>query len=184
MSHQDQPAQAPAESLPQVFYLAPAKLRHGLILAAVLTTIGLASIWLAPADLPYAGWLAAVNLLLAAAILLAVWRAAHDRKPRLIISDEGIWYRDWETDTVPWAAIAEAHLQGSRMQVFACIELRAPQAWLAALPEAQRRRCSKNRLFRPPCLLLPNGAIDAPLDRVTALVEEVRNSGCTAAHSS
>ena len=59
------------------------------------------------------------------------------------------------------------------MQTFACVELRDPGAWLAALPEAERRRLTENRLIRPPCLMMPNGALDAPLDRIAAVIEDV-----------
>jgi len=137
-----------------------------MLLAGVLATIGLAVIFFADASIPNAALLGAVNLLLAGGVLFSVVRAARDPRPRMVLDRDGIWYRDWPVGKVPWRFLRGVYMQGSRFQTFACVELRDPESFLAALGEAERRKCRSNRLVRLPCLLVPHGALDAPLEQI------------------
>lgn len=154
------------DPLPKAYRIAPAKLQHGTLLAGVLAAIGLAVMVLADASIPNAALIGAVNLLLAGGVLFSVVRAARDPRPRMVLDRDGIWYRDWPVGRVPWRLLRGAHMQGSRIQTFACVELRDPESFLAALSEVERRKCRSNRLVRLPCLLVPHGALDAPLERI------------------
>lgn len=163
--------------LPKAYRIAPAKLQHGMLLAGVLAVIGLAVVFFAGASIPNAALLGAVNLLLAGGVLFSVVRAARDPRPRMVLDHDGIWYRDWPVGKVPWQLLRGAHMQGSRVQTFACVELRDPESFLATLNEAERRKCRSNRLVRLPCLLVPHGALDAPLEQIidavrTAMTKE------------
>ena len=77
---------------------------------------------------------------------------------------------DWGLDPVPWDRIAGVVLGGSRLQSFACLEIKDPDGLLAGLSPEQRRKAESNRLVRPPRLLVPNGALDAPLTEVVAAI--------------
>lgn len=161
-------SQAP---LPKAYRIAPEKLQHGMLLGGVLAVIGFAAIFLADASIPNAVLIGTVNLLLAGGVLFSVVRAARDPRPRMVLDRDGIWYRDWPVGRVPWRFVGGAHMQGSRFQTAACIELREPESFLATLSDGERRKCRSNRLVRLPCLLVPHGALDAPLAQIIEAVQ-------------
>ena len=66
--------------------------------------------------------------------------------------------------------IAGVTLGGSRLQSFACLEITDADALLEGLGPEQRRKAESNRLVRPPRLLVPNGALDAPLPDIVAAI--------------
>lgn len=163
-----------SHSLERSFRVAPSKLQQGLLLAGVLAAIGLAAWFLMPDSGGQSRWIAAINFSLALFVLITVWRKARDRRPAMTLGAQGVWFHEWDIQKVPWREIRGAHVTGSRIQSFACIELRDSASWLASLPASQGRRSERNRLIRPPCLLIPNGAIDVPLHELVSLVE----AGC------
>jgi hypothetical protein len=165
------------DPLIKAYHIAPAKLQHGTLLAGVLAAIGLAVMFLADASIPNAALIGAVNLLLAGGVFISVVRAARDPRPRMVLDRDGIWYRDWPVGRVPWRHLRGVHMQGSRVQTFACVELRDPESFLAALSEAERRKCRSNRLVRMPCLLVPHGALDAPLAQIVETIRAAIRSG-------
>lgn len=97
----------------------------------------------------------------------------------MVLDGEGLWYRDWPVGKVPWRLLRGVHMQGSRFQTFACVELRDPESFLAALSQSERRKCGSHRLVRLPCLLVPNGSLDAPLgqivDTIRAAISQPQN---------
>ncbi len=147
-----------------------AKLRHGLVVACLLAILGLWLILFAGDTVAHAELAGIVNLILAAGILFAAHRAANDPRPHMVLDKDGIWYRGWGLDRVPWHQICDAYSSGIRLNSFACIELHDPEALLAGLPAEQRRKLEANRLVRPPRLLVPNGALDAPLHEVLGAI--------------
>lgn len=152
------------------YKIAKSKLQHGGLLAAVLAVIGCAMIVLADPSVPYAKLTGAINLALAAGIAFFVMRNAQNPHPLLVLDQDGIWYRDWGLDPVAWDRIAGVALGGSRMQSFACLELTDAEALFAGLSSERRRKVEANRLVRPPRLLIPNGALDAPLPDIVAAI--------------
>jgi hypothetical protein len=150
------------------FRVARNKLLHGALIAGLLAVLGLWFLFFAGASVPEAELAGLLNLMLAAAILFFALRRARDPRPQMVLDREGVWYRDWGLDKVPWNAIAAVGTGGSRLQPFAALELRDPESYLAGLSQTERRRIGNSRLYRVPRLLVPNGALDAPLDEVLA----------------
>lgn len=150
------------------FRVARSKLQHGALLAGVLAVIGLAIIVMAGPSVPYGRLVGAVNLVAALGIWITVRRNARDPRPLMVLDQDGFWFRDWGLETVSWAQLGNAYVGGSRFQAFLCLELRDPEALLARLPEQRRRKISANRLVRPPRLMIPNGALEAPLEDILA----------------
>ncbi len=156
--------------------------QHGMLLSAVLAVIGLASLLIAGPAVPDADLAGAVALLLSLGVLIVVLRGARDRRPRLVLDQSGVWFRDWEIETVSWAAVRGAYTGGSRVQAYITLRLRDPERFLEDLPEAARARLNSNRLFRRPDLRIPNGAVDASLDEVLAVIRSaIEASGLPAA---
>jgi len=102
---------------------------------------------------------------------LVVWRNARDTSARMVLDDEGIWFRDWAIGPVPWAAFDDAYTSGSRLQAFVSLHLRDLVGFLASLPEAERKALRANRLARLPELRIPHGAVDASLDEVLTAIK-------------
>ena len=150
------------------FRTSRARVQHGILLGAVLTVIGLGSLFFGGSSVPDAELVGAVVLVLAAGVLIVVVRGARDTRPRMVVDRDGVWFRDWGIETVSWAAIDAVYTSGSRLQAFITLSLRDPEGFLNALPEAERARLTSNRLFRRPELRIPHNALDAPLDEVLA----------------
>ncbi len=150
--------------------------QHGMLLSAVLAVIGLASLLIAGPAAPDAELAGAVALLLSLGVLIVVLRGARDRRPRMVLDRDGIWFRDWEIEAVSWAAVRNAYRSGSRVQTFITIRLLDGEHFLAGLPEAERTRLKTNRLFRLPELRIPHNALDAPHDTVLAAIDSAIES--------
>ncbi len=149
---------------------ARAKTRHGILLSVVLAVIGLGVLALGEASVPDSGLIGAVNLALAAGVLIVVVRAGRDRRPRMVIDPEGLWYRDWKIGKVAWTQVAGASLGGSRLMSFVVLRLRDPEGFVAALPQAERASLRSNRLVRLPELRIPNAALETSLDELLATI--------------
>lgn len=68
-----------------------------------------------------------------------------DRRPRLILDDEGLYDRTLGVGTIPWRDIAGAHLLSMRGHAFVCLQLRNPEHWLSKLSPRQRRLVALNQ---------------------------------------
>jgi len=154
----------------RVYRISRNRLQHGVLLAVVLGAIGVASLFFAGPALPDGQLLGAVNLALAAGVLAYVGYTARDTRPRMILDREGLWYRDWGIGPLPWHQIGETRIAGIRLNAHLSIELRDPDALLAGLDDATRRRFKRNRLVRLPRLMVPNDALDAPLEEILAAI--------------
>jgi hypothetical protein len=150
-----------------------AKIQHGYLLAGVLAVIGLGIIAFGGTAIPDAGLIGGVNLVIAAGIVISVIRSARDRRPRLVLDRDGIWYRDWGIGTVPWSEVADAAIAGPRLHSFLGVKLGDPDGFFAHLPDAERAKLRSSRFYRAPELRIPNGALDAPLEEIQAALETV-----------
>ncbi|MFQ5785857.1 MAG: hypothetical protein ACE5H8_13695, partial [Alphaproteobacteria bacterium] len=157
-----------ANGFHRAFRISRSKLQHGVLLGAVLGAIGLASFVFAGPALPDGRLVGAVNLVLAAGVLGYVVVTARNRKPRMTLDGEGLWFADWGLDKVPWPQIADTSIGGTRFNSYLSVELRDADALFASLDVRARRKIRSNRLVRPPRLLVPNGALDAGLDEIAA----------------
>lgn len=156
------------------FGLARARLQHGILLGGVLAVIGLWVLVFAGPSLPDRWLIGGVNLALASGILLYSLRRARDRRPRLVIDDDGVWFHEWGAFSVPWEQIAETYTSGSRLQSYLCLRLRDPEAFLASLTEETRAKLKPGRLLRPPELLIPHAAVEASFDEIEEALRQGR----------
>lgn len=67
-----------------------------------------------------------------------------DRRPRLILDDEGLYDRTLGVGTIPWRDIADGELRSLRSQHFVCLRLRNPDYWSDKLSPRQRWLISLN----------------------------------------
>jgi hypothetical protein len=155
---------------PVTYRVAPGKLKHGLLIAGLLALVGLWLIFFAGPSVAHSELAGSANLVLAAGLVALAVRRARDPRPLLVLDQRGIWYRDWELDPIAWDRIAGVTLGGSRLQSFACLEIKDPRVLIEGLSPEQRRKAEANRLVRPPRLLVPNGALDAPLPDIVAAI--------------
>ncbi len=147
---------------------------HGLLIAGIFTVVGVGAIlgdgsWLADGLM-----IGLVNLALAAAVVVYVARTAWNPGVGMVLDDRGLWFRDWDLPPVPWRHVGDITTVGIRLRPLICVELKDSDAFIAGLDEAARRRCRGNPLIRLPRLMVPNGALDAPLGDVVAAILEAR----------
>lgn len=161
------------------------RVQHGALLSIVLALIGIVSLLFAGSSVQDADLVGYAALLMAAGVMVSVVRSARDRNPRMILDRGGVWFQDWKIRVIPWPAIREAHIGGSRLQAFILLSLRDPEGFLNALPEAERKTIKSNRLWRSPELRIPHGALDAPHDEILAAIKlgiETANPSAAPAH--
>ncbi len=156
------------------FQVSRRKRLHGLLIAGIFTVVGVGAIlgdgsWLADGLM-----IGLVNLALAAAVVVYVARTAWNPGVGMVLDDRGLWFRDWGLPPVPWRHVGDATTVGIRLRPLIRIELKDFDAFIAGLDEAARRRCRGNPLIRPPRLMIPNGALDAPLGDIVAAIREAR----------
>lgn len=152
------------------YYVSRTKVQHAGLLAAVLMLIGGGVLLAGPDAVPDAGLIGALQLGLAAAVAVSAAYFARDRSPHLVVDDEGIWFRDWRVGKLPWPEISDAYLGGSKARGYLCVRLRESERLLAVLSEDERKRLARNPLVHLPELRVPNGALNASLDEIEAVV--------------
>lgn len=155
----------------QEFRASRSKARHGAFVGSLLVVLGLWVIFLAGDTVPNRNWLGALNLVLGLAIAFFAWTASRKRGVSLRLDDRGIWFQDWGL-TVPWRVIHEAYPTGTRLQPFIAVQIKDAKSFVASLPEQEARALRGNRLWKPPELKIPFGAVEAShqviLDAITA----------------
>jgi hypothetical protein len=161
----------PSDNVRREYYAAETKIGPGLMLGIALAVIGLAILALGEPMIVDAELIGAVTLVLAAIVLAISWRGARYRRARLVLDEDGVWYRDWGIGNVPWRDIARASLGGSQKQAFLRIELRDAPGFLVSLTKSEQKRLQRNRLVRLPNLRVRHGALDAPLEEILAAIE-------------
>lgn len=168
-NHQSSKAtEASRGAFPVTYRVAPGKLKHGLLIAGLLSVIGLWLIFFAGPMVAHGQLAGFANLAMAAGLVVIALRRVRDPRALLVLDQSGIWYRDWGLDPIAWNRIASVTLGGSRLQSFAYLEV--TDSLLGGLSAEQRRKAESNRLVRPPRLLIPNGALDAPLPEIVAAI--------------
>lgn len=83
-------------------------------------------------------WLAAIVL---ASLGLYAFRGLFDRRPVLLISDAGVWFRGWHLERpIPWGEIAQVrYVSAARGEPFITLELAATSTDRRAQQEFQFR---------------------------------------------
>lgn len=154
------------------FHVSSAIRVHGLLIAGVFAIIGIGALIAAGPTLPDGEMIGAVNLALSAGVVVYVLRAARNAGVGMALDGDGIWFRDWNLPPVPWRHVAGARIAGSRIRPLLYIELEDAEAFFAHVDESARTRRPANPLVRDTRLMVPNGALDAPLTEVVAAIRE------------
>ncbi len=139
---------------------------HGKVIGAGVTVLGLLMLLipdLAVEDAPLVG---VMMIVVGATFFYMSMRQSMTKETRLTVDAEGVWFRDWRMDTVPWHEIADVYVGGSRLKSMICIELKDPKGFAQRLPEDQRARLWRNPLVRMPVLRISPKMIDAPAETV------------------
>lgn len=161
-----------AENFSHSFHIARSRVQHGYMLAGVLAAIGIWASLFADSQITGGPLLGFVNLGLAGGIAFHIWRLSRDKRPRLVIDQRGIWFRDWKLDPVPWSQIESTLQKGGRLQAFLCLKLRDPEGLFSSLPAEQRGKALANRLIRPPLLMIPAHSVDANFGEIRAAIDD------------
>jgi hypothetical protein len=160
------------------FRVSSTKRLHGLVIAGVFAVVGIGALVAAGTALPDGEMVGAVNLALAIGIALYVLRTTGNPGVGMVLDDDGIWFRDWNLPPVPWRHIAGVRIAGIRIRTLVYIELVDAEAFFAHVDESSQTPRSTNPLVRDSRLMVPNGALDAPLtDVVAAIREACENNG-------
>ena len=143
---------------------------HGKVVGGVLATVGVILL-LVPEGVVSDGLLIGVVMIaLGGGVLLMTARTARDKRAHLVVDDEGIWYRDWGLDVIPWDEIDRVYVRGLRFKIMVCVELKDPEGFVATMSPANRSRLGSNPLIQLPVLRLPPKVLDATMDELmTAL---------------
>ena len=161
-----------AEDFSHSFHIARSRVQHGYMLAGVLAAIGIWASLFADPQITGGPLLGLVNLGLSGGIAFYIWRLSRDKRPRLVIDQRGIWFRDWNLDPVPWSQIESTLQKGGRLQAFFCLQLRDPEGLFSSLPAEQRGKAQANRLIRPPLLMIPAHSVDADFSEIRAAIDD------------
>jgi len=161
-----------AEDFSHSFHIARSRVQHGYMLAGVLAAIGIWASLFADPQITGGPLLGLVNLGLAGGIAFHIWRLSRDKRPRLVIDQRGIWFRDWNLDPVPWSQIEGTLQKGGRLQAIICLQLRDPEGLFSSLPTEKRGKALANRLIRPPLLMIPAHSVDADFGEIRAAIDD------------
>lgn len=152
------------------FAASRSKVRHGMLIGAMLGLFGVWAIFFAGDSVPSRTWLGALNLLLGLAIALYAWNRGLRSGTSLRIGDQGVWFQDWGV-TVPWLAISEVYQTGTRLQPFVTVSIKDPDRFLATLSDGEARRLRGNHLWKSPEFRIPFSAVDAPHREILEAIE-------------
>ncbi len=144
---------------------------HGKIVAGFLLTAGVGLLLAPESFVPDHLLLGLVLLAGGGGVLVMTVRTVADKRPRMTVSDKGIWFRDWDLDVVPWGEIRKVYMTGIRIKITICVELRNSKRFVATMSPAQRSRLKTNSLIRLPVLRIPPKVLSAPVDEVLAALE-------------
>ena len=161
-----------AEDFSRSFTIARSRIMHGFMLAGVLAVIGIWALLFAEPQVTGGPLLGIFNLALAGGIAFYIWRLLRDKRPRLVIDQKGVWFRDWNLDPVPWSHIEGTLQKGGRLQAFLCLQLRDPEGLFSSLPTEKRGKALANRLIRPPLLMIPAHSVNADFSEVSAAIDD------------
>ena len=163
---------AQAAGINVAFRFSRAKRVHGLVIAGVLAAVGLLALFAAGPALPDGGLIGLVNLALASGVVVYVLRTAWNPGVGMVLDDDGVWFRDWDLPPVPWRHVANAHTAGIRLRPLVHVELHDAETFFARVDAAARKPRRANTLVRRTRLIVPNGALDAPLNDIVAAIRE------------
>ena len=128
------------------------KVMQGYLLCGFLTIVGFAFIFVLDKSSPDAMLIGFVQLLFAAIVGALAYRGSRYSDRLLVLNNEGMFFRGWGNNVVPWQKIARVEPGGSRISAFLRVELSDPTA-----PR--------------PMLKIPAGDLSVPLQEVVEVAQ-------------
>ncbi len=157
------------------FGISPGKRTHGMIIAGLLAVTGLVAFVAAGPAVPDGETIGLVALALAAALVFHVRRTTGATGPSLVIDGDGIWFREWNMATVPWHFVAGSRMAGNRLRPLIYIEFNEDADLFAHMEAEGGVRPALGPLVRRTRLIIPNSALDAPLNQVAAAIRNAQD---------
>jgi hypothetical protein len=166
------------------FGVSPGKRTHGMIIVGLLTVSGLIALAAAGPSLPDGEMIGAVALILAAVMAFYVRRTTAATGPGMVLDGDGIWFREWAIPAVPWRFIAGARMAGNRLRPLIYVEFDESQDFFAHIEATGDFRPALGPLVRRNRLIVPNSALDAPLDGVAVAIRAAHDNARDMTNSS
>ena len=139
---------------------------HGKVIGAGVTLLGLSMLLIPDLAVEDASPVGIMMVVVGATFFYMSMRQSMTKEARLTVDADGVWFRDWRMDTVPWHEISDVYSAGSRFKPMICVELKDPTGFAARLSDDQRARLWRNPLVRMPVLRIAPKMIDAPAEAV------------------
>ncbi len=165
------------------FDVSPGKRTHGMIIAGLLAIVGILSLFAAGPGLPDGNMIGAVALAVAAAMAFHVRRTTGATGPGMVLDGDGIWFREWGMDPVPWRFIAGARMAGNRLRPLIYIEFDESADLFAHMEADGGARPALGPLVRRGRLVVPNSALSAPLNEVAAAIRDAHGEALERANT-
>lgn len=150
-----------------------AKLKHGLVIAALLAFLGLWLIFLAGDAIPDSRMVGGINL--AAALLIAgySWQTSRSTETVLTVGDDGVWYREWGAEVL-WREVSDIQTAGARLNPQIALKLRDSERFFAGLSAERARKLKAGRYYKNGLLLLPNNCAEVAFSELLLTLEEAK----------
>lgn len=157
------------------FGVSPSKRTHGMIIAGLLAVSGVVALVAAGPTVPDGEVIGMGSLALAAVVAFYVWRTTGAAGPGMVLDGDGIWFCEWDMAAVPWRFVAGSRMAGNRLRPLIYIELDESEDLFAHFEAVGGARPAWRPLVRRGRLIVPNSAVDAPLNEVAAAIREARD---------
>ncbi|EEF59692.1 STM3941 family protein [Pedosphaera parvula] len=143
--------------------------RHVLLLIGSLAfvAVGIIIILFSP-DKHWVGWMS-ILFFGVGGIPIFTWQLL-DRRPRLIINDEGIFDRTLRIGWIPWAEIEGAYKKSIASQDFICLKLKKPQKFLKNASDLQKALIAANQQLGCEPINLNLSGIHGQTDQILELI--------------
>jgi hypothetical protein len=158
------------------FGVSPGKRTHGMVIAGLLAASGVVALVAAGPAVPDGETIGVVALALAAVVAFHVRRTTGTTGPGMVLDGNGIWFREWGMDTVPWRFVAGARMAGNRLRPLVYIELDESADLLGHMEADGGARPALSPLVRRTRLIIPNSALDAPLNQVAVAIRAAHDN--------
>ena len=122
--------------------IAGSRMRYLIYLVVASCFVAAGVLLLALRQSPLVAWL---NIIFFGAGVVVFALQVADRRPRIIIDDQGILDRTLKVGTIDWADIRAVFLKRSQDQPFICLELVDPSKYTQRLSPLLRRMVQLNR---------------------------------------
>ena len=157
------------------FVVSPSKRTHGMVIVGLLAVSGVVALIADGPSVPDGTMIGLGSIVLAAVLLLYVRRITGAAGPGLVLDGDGIWFREWNLPTVPWRFITGSRMAGNRLRPLIYVELDESEDLFAHFEARGEARPALSPLVRRGRLIVPNSALDAPLNEVAVAIRDAHD---------